>query len=180
MHFVAEPEQPSEVRPRRDEDIAEAAAILVAVHQADGYPVEGVDDPEAWLKSPELIHAWVAVMAGRVVGHAGVGESCGDEAAAVWFERSGEDDSQVVVAARLFVAPEARGTGLGERLTKTVMDYARGHGVRLVFEVMTKDAAAIRLYEKLGCQEVGRITHRYGEGQQTNAVCYVWPAPDHA
>ncbi|WP_237307826.1 GNAT family N-acetyltransferase [Streptomyces alboflavus] len=127
-----------------------------------------------------MIQAWVAVRAGRVVGHAGVCTPHDDEAAAVWLDQSGEEGSRVVVAARLFVAPEARGMGLGECLTRTVMDHARQHGVRLVFEVMAKDTAAIRLYERLECCEIGRIAHRFGAGQQTDAICFVWPAPDRA
>ncbi|MBX9395116.1 acetyltransferase [Streptomyces sp. TRM72054] len=41
---------------------------------------------------------------------------------------------------------------------------------------MAKDAAAIRLYERLGLQRIGTSQHSYGDGQQTDAICYVWPA----
>ncbi|MEV0441071.1 GNAT family N-acetyltransferase [Streptomyces spectabilis] len=178
MHADATPEQSFNIRLRRDGDVAEAASVLMSVHSVDRYPVEGVDQPEAWIKTPSLIQAWVAVSEGRIVGHAGVSRPNGDESAALWFERSGENASQVIVAARLFVDPEARGMGVGKRLTETVMDYAEQHSVRLVFEVMTKDTTAIHLYEKLGFQKIGRIVHRYGEDQHVEAICYVWPTPE--
>ncbi len=41
---------------------------------------------------------------------------------------------------------------------------------------MTKDKAAIRLYERMGWQSIGDASHAYGEGQQMRAVCYVSPA----
>lgn len=41
---------------------------------------------------------------------------------------------------------------------------------------MTKDDAAIRLYERLGWQPIRTATHTFGDGQQTDAVCYVSPA----
>ena len=38
------------VRPREPRDLAQLAEALVRVHAADGYPVEGVADPRAWLE----------------------------------------------------------------------------------------------------------------------------------
>jgi hypothetical protein len=43
---------------------------------------------------------------------------------------------------------------------------------------MTKDTTAIRIYERMGCQEFGRIVHHYGQGQKTDAICYVCPETD--
>jgi ribosomal protein S18 acetylase RimI-like enzyme len=40
---------------------------------------------------------------------------------------------------------------------------------------MTKDTAAIRLYERLGWQHIGEVSHHFGADQQIPAVCYVWP-----
>jgi hypothetical protein len=37
----------SVVRPRSEDDLPACAAVLVAVYEADGYPVEGVAEPEA-------------------------------------------------------------------------------------------------------------------------------------
>jgi putative acetyltransferase len=60
------------------------------------------------------------------------------------------DDSTFELA-KLAVAPEARGGGLGRTLSQTVLDYARAAGASEV--VLTSHTAlveAIRLYESLG------------------------------
>ncbi|GGL09777.1 GNAT family N-acetyltransferase [Streptomyces flaveus] len=132
------------------------------VHAEDGYPVEGVDDPEAWLTPPELLAAWVAVRGERVVGHAALTRPSGEDAVALWLDKSQDSEAQLAVGARLFVAPEARHEGLGERLMKAANTYARERGLRVVLDVMAKDTAAIRLYECLGMQRIGTSTHAYG------------------
>lgn len=48
------------IRSRRDEDLPDLAAALVRVHALDGYPVEGVADPEAWLRHPNELQSWIA------------------------------------------------------------------------------------------------------------------------
>jgi hypothetical protein len=63
-----------QIRPRASDDLPAAAAALVHVHHSDGYPVEGVDDPAAWLTSPHQIAAWVAELDEHIVGHAAIGE----------------------------------------------------------------------------------------------------------
>jgi ribosomal protein S18 acetylase RimI-like enzyme len=165
------------IRPRRGGDIPEAAKALVKVHETDGYPVEGVDEPEAWLTPPDLLETWVAELDGRVVGHVALSHPNGEDAVALWLDQSGAAESEVAVLARLFVAPEARRMALGRRLTQAAMQYADEEGLRLVLDVMTKDTSAMRLYENLGWQRIGTSKHTYGEGQQTDAICYVSPAP---
>jgi len=59
---------------------------------------------------------------------------------------------------------------------RAAMDYAKQNSLRLVLDVMTKDTAAIRLYERLDWQPIGEVSHHFGAGQQIPAVCYVWPA----
>ena len=79
------------VRRRQPADLPEAAAALVEVHRSDGYPVEGVDDPTAWLLSPHQIAAWVAELDGRIVGHVALTEPQPDDAAAtVWTAHAGQ------------------------------------------------------------------------------------------
>jgi GNAT superfamily N-acetyltransferase len=167
------------IRERTPADLPAAGAALVAVHSTDGYPVEGVADPEAWLTSPSQIKAWVADMDGRIVGHVAIGEpQAGDAAATMWKGRtSGADD--VAVLGRLFVLAAARGAALGERLMAAAIQDAAHRGQRLVLDVMTKDAAAIKLYERTGWQQIGSTQHDDGHGHSIEAYCYVSPpTPD--
>ncbi len=164
------------VRPIADADIPGAAAALVEVHATDGYPVEGVENPEAWVRPTGVMGAWVAEKEGKIVGHVAVMQPHEEGAVSLWREKSGETVERIGVLARLFVVREARQYGTGERLMRAAMDYAQESSLRLVLDVMTKDAAAIRLYERLGWQHIGEVTHHFGAGQQIPAVCYVWPA----
>ncbi|MDX3364061.1 GNAT family N-acetyltransferase [Streptomyces sp. ME02-6978.2a] len=164
------------VRPFSDDDLAGAATALIEVHHTDGYPVEGVEDPEAWIKSDAVLAAWVAEGDGRVMGHVAVMKPQGEAAVRLWTKQSGDNDDHVGVLARLFVVKEARKQAAGQRLMDAAMTYARAHDRRLVLDVMTKDAAAIRLYERLGWRKIGETLHHFGNGRTLPAVCYVAPA----
>ncbi|MEU9786151.1 GNAT family N-acetyltransferase [Streptomyces phaeochromogenes] len=163
------------IRQRRNADISEAAESLVEVHATDGYPVEGVDQPEAWLTPPGLIQAWVAELDGHIVGHVAISRSNGEEAVSLWLKHGQGIEEKTAVMARLFVIRGARKSSIGERLVGAATEYAEQKGVRLVLDVMAKDMAAIRLYERLGWQKLGPTTHTYGDGDRTDAVCYVSP-----
>lgn len=164
------------IRPFEDADLPGAASALVEVHKTDGYPVEGVEDPASWLRSDDVIAAWVAESGGKIVGHVAVMKPHGEDAVRMWIEQSGDDEKNVAVLARLFVTREARGRATGEKLMQAATDYARRSHLRLVLDVMTKDRAAMRLYERLGWAKIGEAMHRYGDGQEIDAVCYVAPA----
>ncbi|MEO8504756.1 MAG: GNAT family N-acetyltransferase [Acidobacteriota bacterium] len=61
----------------------------------------------------------------------------------------------IVELAKLAVAAEARGRGLGEKLVLSVVDFARQRGARrVVLSSSTKLAPALRLYKKLGFHPV--------------------------
>ncbi len=164
------------IRPLEEADLPGAASVLVEVHATDGYPVEGVADPEGWLRSAETLAAWVAEADRKIVGHVGVMRPHGEDAVSLWIQQSGEDEKNIAVLGRLFVLKEARKHALGEGLTRAAMDYAQRKSLRLVLDVMAKDTAAIRLYERLGWHKIGDATHRYGDRQEVNAICYVAPA----
>jgi GNAT superfamily N-acetyltransferase len=164
------------IRCRIESDLPQAAAGLVTVHASDGYPVEGVSEPERWLTPAGMLRAWVAEIGGDVVGHVAVSRPDGEEAVDLWLRRSGSDTAAVAVLARLFVVPEARGQAVGAALTHAATAYAEAQGLRLVLDVMAKDTAAIRLYTGLGWTELGTAVHRFGEEPQTaDAICFVSP-----
>src|SRR5919109_2298405 len=56
---------------------------------------------------------------------------------------------------RMYVRPQFRGLGLGKLLLNHLADYARAHGVGLLrLETGIHQAAAIRLYERMGFQRI--------------------------
>lgn len=56
---------------------------------------------------------------------------------------------------RLFVRPEARGQGVAERLVRDAMAFAAGAGYAVLrLDTLPTMAAAQRLYERLGFQEI--------------------------
>ncbi|WP_026453604.1 GNAT family N-acetyltransferase [Saccharomonospora iraqiensis] len=165
------------VRGRRADDVSACATALVAVHEADGYPVEGVTDPEAWLTPENLLRAWVAELAGEVVGHVCLtAPTDSDPVAATVRAHTGTEAAGLAVLGRLFVLPEARRHRAGELLTRTATDYAAVAGRRPVLEVMDKDRAAIRLYERLGWRRIATTGHDSGHGR-VPAHHYIGPAP---
>jgi ribosomal protein S18 acetylase RimI-like enzyme len=164
------------IRLRTPGDIQQCARRLIEVHELDGYPVEGVAEPEAWLSPPGLVRSWVGELDGSIIGHVLVATpGPSDDAAALWTNQSQDRESNILVLARLFVGPAGRNHGVGEKLTRAVMAEAAECSVRLVLDVMEKDRAAIRLYERLGWQNIGATRHRFGDGRETAAQCYVAP-----
>ena len=165
------------IRERTDEDLAAAAAVLVDVYREDGYPVEGVDDPFALLQPSGVLHAWVAVFDGRVVGHAVVTSPPSSNAAVKAWIAAGGDLERTVVAGRLFVHPTARGLRVGARLASAIADWTDLHEYDLVALVLEKDRAAIRLYERSGWQRIGIATHRTSDGSPFPALLFARSVP---
>jgi ribosomal protein S18 acetylase RimI-like enzyme len=122
-----------------------------------------------------VITSWVAELGGSIVGRVAIMRPQGEDAVSMWMQQSDDSEDQIGVLARLFVVKTARKHAAGERLMQAAMGYGSEHGLRLVLDVMTKDAATIRLYERLGWREIGRAPHHYGNGQSIDAVCYVAP-----
>jgi ribosomal protein S18 acetylase RimI-like enzyme len=117
----------------------------------------------------------VAEADGAIVGHVAIMRPEGEDAVTLWIEQSGEDQAHVAVLARLFVIQAARKQATGSALMETAMDFARARNLRLVLDVMKKDAAAIRPYERLGWRKIGESTHYFGADKSVPAVCYVAP-----
>lgn len=68
-----------------------------------------------------------------------------------------EDERHAAVLLSMWVAPEARGRGVGEALIRAVVDWAREQGcARLYLEVGDHNTTAIGLYARMGFQPTGR------------------------
>ena len=69
---------------------------------------------------------------------------------------------------RLYVAPELQGQGVGRRLTEAALRHPRLASARRVYlQVWETNEYAIRLYESLGFEIVGRTTFTIGSGHVT-------------
>lgn len=166
------------VRRRQPDDLDACGAALAAVYESDGYPVEGTANAMRWLNPAGLLGAWVAELDHHIVGHVAVSApQVGDDAVSIWLDQSTDQRDALAVLGRLFVLRSARGHSLGERLVRSAMADATSRDLRLVLDVMRKDEAAIRLYERLGWRQIGTAAHIVDGGQHVPAYCYVAPKP---
>ncbi|MGX9890779.1 GNAT family N-acetyltransferase [Streptomyces sp. NPDC002276] len=154
--------------------------VLAEVHAHDGYPVNWPDRPGDWLTHGPSLGSWVAEQSaggGRLVGHVSlsrVGE--GDLAPVLWGERTGVPPGTAAVVGRLFVAPEARGHGIGALLIGRAVQEARRHGLHPVLDVVTTDTAAAALYERLGWELMATVEQRWSPQQTVAVSCYAAPS----
>lgn len=65
---------------------------------------------------------------------------------------------------RMYVTPQARGTGVATRVLRALEDHARGHGISsLVLSTGVKQPDAIRFYEREGYQRTDGYGPYVGE-----------------
>lgn len=148
-------------------------SVLADVHDCDGYPVNWPDQPSVWLSPASLLGAWAAELDGRVVGHVSLSRSDeGDLAPGLWSDRSGTSKDLAAVVSRLFVAPQARGHGIGALLIGQAVAEARGRGLHPVLDVVASDAAAAALYERLGWERLATVEQRWSPSQLVAVHCY--------
>lgn len=141
------------VRPRRPGDLAACVRALAAVHERDGYPARWPADPAGWLTPAGLLAAWVAPPEDTICGHVAVVGAIDDPQL---VQAAGRAKDEVAAVSRLFVAPTARGQGVGASLLRAATTYAVERQLGLVLDVVdSRHSAAIALYERLGWQLVG-------------------------
>lgn len=165
------------VRRRSESDLGECALLLADVHKADGYPVNWPDHPVDWLSQPSLLAAWVAEADGRILGHIGLSRSeSGDAAPELWSRREGLSGEVTAVVSRLFVAPTARGQGLGALLMAQAVRAARERDLHPVLDVVASDIAAAALYERLGWSLLATVDQQWSPTGTVTVRCYAAPA----
>ncbi|PWJ02303.1 GNAT family N-acetyltransferase [Streptomyces sp. NWU49] len=161
------------VRQRTDRDLGDCVRVLAEVHEHDGYPVNWPDLPGAWLTPPSLIASWVAELDGRPAGHVGLSRSgAGDAAPGLWSARAGTRIDATAVVNRLFVAPWARGHGIGGLLMAQAVAEAQERGLHPVLDVVASDTAATGLYERLGWQLLATVEQQWSPEQKVAVRCY--------
>ncbi|MFI8933273.1 GNAT family N-acetyltransferase [Streptomyces sp. NPDC053474] len=164
---------PASVRQRADRDLDDCARVLAEVHARDGYPVNWPASPGAWLTPSSLIASWVAELEGRVAGHIGLSRSgAGDAAPGLWSARAGVSTDATAVVSRLFVAPWARGHGIGALLLARAATEAQDRGLHPVLDVVASDTAATVLYERLGWQLLATVEQEWSPEQRVAVRCY--------
>lgn len=165
------------IRPRRAPDLPVCVAALAQVHVADGYPTNWPERPADWLGGGSLVGAWVAELDGCVVGHVALCRSAADDVApTMWSGREGVAVEETAVVSRLFVAPGARGHGIGAGLLARVVAEAGELGVHPVLDVVESDTSATALYERTGWQFLGTGRQRWSPRQTVTVRCYAAPA----
>jgi len=145
-------------RPIRPQDDAAMAAIIRAVMPEFGAGGAGfaIHDAEvgamsAAYASPGAAYFVVEDGRGRVLGGGGFANLEGGE-------------EGVCELKKMYFLPQARGTGMGERLLRHCLEAARQTGYRTMYlETLTGMDAAMKLYAKLGfkplCAPMGATGH---------------------
>ncbi|HMG29083.1 MAG TPA: GNAT family N-acetyltransferase [Jiangellaceae bacterium] len=72
-----------------------------------------------------------------------------------------------------FVAPRARGMGVGVALLRAVVREASARGLRAALAVTDGDRAAMALYERCGWQHVGKTPWSWSGGGSIVLHCYL-------
>ncbi|MFD7996148.1 GNAT family N-acetyltransferase [Streptomyces mexicanus] len=161
------------VRRRTDGDVEKCVRTLAEVHQRDGYPVNWPEQPDEWLSHASVWGAWVAELGDRVVGHVSLSRSGeGDLAPGLWSDRNRASKDLTAVVSRLFVAPQARGHGIGALLIGRAVKEARERGLHPVLDVVASDTAAVALYERLGWELMATVEQRWSPSQLVAIHCY--------
>lgn len=164
------------IRPTIPADLDALADALVEVYATDGYPVEGVDDPGAWVELPDAVGQWTALLDGQPVGHVALMRPApGDGAPSLLAVQDNVPVAQIAVLARLFVSPRARRRALAAGLLETVERSAKAAGLRVVLDVMIKDQAALDLYRTRGWRVLGKVDHSFGVDQREQALALAKP-----
>src|SRR5699024_7113689 len=114
---LMQPTSDVRIRARQATDLPMLARVLTRVHTTDGYPVEGVSDPEAWLKPPGELASWTAEYHRHLIGQITLVQATADgDAAQVWAEATGGNIKNLTIPVRLFVDPDYRALGAGRDL----------------------------------------------------------------
>ncbi len=152
------------IRPRAEADLPPCVEALRATHEASGYPAVWPRDPARWLTSSGRdVRAWVAIADGAVIGHVALGRE---------EDPAGTETLPLLGVTRLFVAPIARGRGVGATLLTTAVDFVRANASQPVLTVADTGGDAMRLYERAGWRRVGERRADWAEPDGRHPMVY--------
>lgn len=137
------------IRARRDGDLQQCVALLAQVHVEQRYPVHWPDDPCVWLTPPNMAAGWVATRDDEVIGH-------------VCLVRKDLETPDLTLE-RLFVSPNAAGSGVGRALVSHASDWAAQRQSPLSLDVADNCTKAVTLYGRLGWRLTGKTPIDWGD-----------------
>jgi diamine N-acetyltransferase len=139
-----------EINPVGHEDVAILLSLMRAMQEDDPWSVPFEEDRvrtavENLLANPGFGRAWLVREDGRIVGYA-----------VMSFDYSLEYGGRNAWVDEIFIAKEARGKGLGERVMDFVERAAREAGVTAIHLEVNPGNKAIDLYRRRGFEEHDR------------------------
>ena len=161
------------LRPRSPDDLPELVTALRAVHERMGYPSVWPDDPAAFVQGRG--EAWVAVLAGRVVGQVMLAPL--PDPRPEWAAPTGLP-GEVLEIKRLFVSPDAQRGGTARALLTHALGEARRRGASSVLQVNEASVPAVRLYEREGWRFVARTRAPWTDPDGSHPWVRVYAQPD--
>ncbi len=164
------------IRPRTSDDLDDCAAIAADVHDVDGYPsFLGDDTLLTFITPPDALGAWVAIDDDHVVGHVVLRPRSAPGSVTLAARELGVSSKQLGFVARLLVAPTARRRGVARLLVEHVVHEAHHRNLHAVLDVVTRDHAAIALYDASGWRKLGSHTMTLRSGGSLDLVVYAAP-----
>ncbi|HXW82573.1 MAG TPA: GNAT family N-acetyltransferase [Acidimicrobiales bacterium] len=163
------------VRPRNESDLDSCERIARLVHELDGYPALLTDGLRAFVEGSGFYAAWVAEVDGQVVGQVLLRPRSSSTVMEMVRQATGLADDRFGVIARLFVSPAVRRRGIGRALLTTATTAAVSRGLVPVLDVVTKNTAAMALYESMGWARVGTAVVQFHDGPVLDEVVYIGP-----
>lgn len=156
------------IRPAREDELGAVGQLTINAYHADGFETSGtyalqLADARPRAEEAELLVAVDDV--GALLGTVTIAPP-----GTPWAQLAAQDELEFRMLA---VSPAARGRGVGEALTRRVIERAEELGLRAVLLSSSQDmVAAHRLYERLGFRRtpaadwspvpgVDLITYRY-------------------
>lgn len=165
------------IRARQPSDLDGCVAALWQTHLRDRYPLAWPTDPKAWLTGSRQLRAWVAEDDGAICGHVAITRPAPGEAATAWANELAVVVEALVCVSQLFVAPHARGDGLGGRLLDVALGEIRSMGAAAALEVISPNADAMALYRRHGWREIGFVRYSWLPDPE-RSLLYIGPTAD--